>query len=269
MGGGYRPILNQVNFPGSTSQLSQLRQLQPSPAQSSVTVRWGRCRDVAVTDCVWCVCVVCVCMCEWRVYVCLCMCMYVCLYMYVCAGGLSGAPLLLLLPKACPKYIHTIQAGQHIVCGHCSCRGLLQSRGLARLVSSRRSHSQSPLRDRRGLYFGGGCLIPRADPSLWVCLGPAGLYVEQVSGLRCFLGSGPCTACMYVCMYVCLTFSGGVLFLTFSYWFFPSGDWRTGLSHCYCCCGPASWSEVPGNLDVYHRPRGFANPQKDTSIHTR
>lgn len=41
-----------------------------------------------------------------------------------------------------------------------------------------RCHPQSP-RDRRGLYFGGGCLIPRADPGLVGvsgCLGaPAGL----------------------------------------------------------------------------------------------
>lgn len=47
-----------------------------------------------------------------------------------------------------------------------------------------RCHPQSP-RDRRGLYFGGGCLIPRADPGLVGvsgCLGgplPGGLvYVR-------------------------------------------------------------------------------------------
>lgn len=62
-----------------------------------------------------------------RVYVCLyvCMCVHVC--MYVCAGAFVGLGAAQSLRK-----VHTIQAGQHIVCGHCSCRGLLQSRGLAR-----------------------------------------------------------------------------------------------------------------------------------------
>lgn len=84
LGGGYRPILNQVNFPGSASQLSQPAQFQPSPAQTSVTVRWGRCRDVAVTDCV-CVCVWCIC-----VFVCVvvvCICLSVCTCMYVLGGN--------------------------------------------------------------------------------------------------------------------------------------------------------------------------------------
>lgn len=119
--GGYRPILNQVNLPGSTSQPAQSSPAKPSPKPPSPCAG-GRGRELSWCCghgpvCLWCICVRVVCI------------------MYVRAGGVGtgwGSVLLLLLPKACPKYIHyradrlTSRAGQHIVCGHCSCRGLLQ-----------------------------------------------------------------------------------------------------------------------------------------------
>lgn len=79
LGGGYRPILNQVNFPGSTSQLSPPAQFQPSPVQPKLP---SPCAGVGVvmlrsrTVCV--------------VYMCARVCVVsVCTDMYVCAGGVD------------------------------------------------------------------------------------------------------------------------------------------------------------------------------------
>lgn len=64
-------------------------------------------------------------------------CMYVCICM--CWGQIEWG-LLVLLPKPSPRH----RPGQHIVCGLCSCPGvLLQSRGLARLLLLV-SHSFNP-----------------------------------------------------------------------------------------------------------------------------
>lgn len=188
LGGGYRPILNQVNFPGSTSQLSQPGSVpaQPSPARTSVTVRRGRCRDVAVTDCL-CGCVVYMCVCVW--------CVYVCMYMYVRAGGghwvgLGTGAAAADAAQNHPPKVHTYIQGRAAYC-----LWALQLPGPpSNLAAWPACCSVCPLppvslRDRRGLYFGGGCLIPRADPGLWVwvCLGPP--------------APGGCV--MYVCRYVC------------------------------------------------------------------
>lgn len=177
---------------------------RPKPPSPCAWEGW-RCRGVAVTDCVcgvvyMCVCVRCV-------YVCACM--PVCVYMYVRAGGriqLSGAGWCCCCPRPAQTttpHIITGQ-GQHIVCGHCSCPGppSISRPG----PPAARVPAQGSLRDRRGLYFGGGCLIPRADPGLWVCLGRVrggGWTVFKLFALE--VSSVPMYG-MYVSMYVCLTF---------------------------------------------------------------
>lgn len=205
-------FLNQVNFPGSAPASQPACYLGSSPARPkppSSPCAWEgwRCRGVAVTDCVcgvvyMCVCVRCV-------YVCACM--PVCMYMYVRAGGriqLSGAGWCCCCPRPAQTTTPLIITGQgqHIVCGHCSCPGppSISRPG----PPAARVPAQGPLRDRRGLYFGGGCLIPRADPGLWVCLGRVrgGGGVWTVFKLFALEVSSVPMYGMYVFMYVCLTF---------------------------------------------------------------
>lgn len=234
---------------------------------------------------------VCVCVCG--VYVCSCVwwwCVYVCLYVRVCTcWGVTDEwgwvlVLLLLLPKTRPKYIHTFihtRQGSILSVGIAAAGASFKSRGLARLLLRVPTPPVS-LRDRRGLYFGGGCLIPRADPGLWVCgcvwaPCPDGcMYVcKCVCRLCCFVGiSAPCTVCMYVCM---SDLHGGVLFLTSVVLLSPA----RGLDcldlchcHCHCCCScrQASWFDAPGGRIFHHPPEGFANLQdihpRNTQTHT-
>lgn len=163
------PRIDQPAQPASQAQ-SQPSPAQPEPPSPCAGVGVVMLRSRTVCVGVWYMCVC-------GVYVSVCL--YVCICMYVLGGGHwvglgTGAA---ADAAQNPPKLHTYiqgRAGQHIVCGHCSCRGLLQ---ISRPGPPAAPCAHSPpvsLRDRRGLYFGGGCLIPRADPGLWVwvCLGP-------------------------------------------------------------------------------------------------
>lgn len=107
--GACRPILNQENFPGSTSS-------------NSVTVRWeaSRYRGRWLFMCVRLrLCgymyMCCVCMC-------ICMCMCMCVLGAECVGWM---PNLLLCPS---RHFAASQGWISVCCGHCSCVDLLQSR---------------------------------------------------------------------------------------------------------------------------------------------
>lgn len=148
---------------------SHLSPAQPSPKIPSPCAWEERDRDVAVTDCV--------------VYMWRCGVLYKSVRICNVRAGVgeeTGWGLFVLLPKASmPK----VQAGQGSSSIPRYCLWALQLPGPPSI-----SRPGPPaacllvwptppsLRDRRGLYFGGGCLIPRADPGLcgyqWVCLGP-------------------------------------------------------------------------------------------------